>query len=261
MLREAERADGDPAGLGARLAKIVAEEHGCPAFVVEPAPLDDLDALARFSGLAGVSRRSACDTFAVRAAARRHAEGADRTLEELRLVVVYLGAATSIAAVREGSIIDVAGPLDDGPFSGGRCGALPTAAVLDLCFAADADRASVEQRLFADGGLFSYLGTRDPREAARRAERGDAPALLVLEAMAYQVAKAVGELAVALGGEVDAIVLAGGAADAAPLVTAVCRRVEWIAPVFVQAGEVELAAIADAAFRALSGEEPALHYA
>jgi butyrate kinase len=260
VLRDVQRADGEPGGLGARLARMVAEEHGCPAFMVDARPEGELDALARFSGLAGVARASACDALAVRAAALRHARSAERELEELSLVVAHLGAATSIAALRAGRIVDASGPLDDGPFSGASCGALPVAAVLDLCFAPGADRAAVERQLHADGGLFSYLGTRDPRAAAERAERGDAAALIVLEAMAYQVSKAVGELAVALGGEVDAIVLAGAAASAAPLVAAVCRRVEWIAPVFVQACDAELSAVADAALRALSGEEPALRY-
>jgi butyrate kinase len=250
-LRQLDRDDGG-AALAARLARAVGAEHGCPAFLVDaPAP-DDLDALARFSGLAGVQRRSACDALAIHAAALRHARSAERPVEELSLLVAYLGAATSIAAVRRGAIVDVAGPLDDGPFSGGRCGALGAAAVVDLCFAAGADRPSVERRLYADGGLFSYLGTRDPCEAARRAERGDARALVVMEAMAYQVAKSLGMLAAVLAGEVDAVVVAGPAAAAAPLVTAVCRRVEWIAPVFVQEGEAALAALADAALRALA---------
>jgi butyrate kinase len=132
--------------------------------------------------------------------------------------------------------------------------------VIGMCFAPGATADGVRRRLFHQGGLASYLGTSDVREAAERAER-DGKAMMVLDAMAYQIAKAVGQLAAALGGEVDAVLLTGRAAHATALVNGVCRRVEWIAPVFVYPGEDELSALAQAAWRVLTGEEAAKRYA
>jgi butyrate kinase len=119
----------------------------------------------------------------------------------------------------------------------------------------------VKRRLFGDGGLFALLGTRDAREALRRADAGEVRAALVVDAMCYQIAKAAGALAAALEGKVDAVLLTGGMAHLAPIVDAIRRRVAWIAPVHVLPGEDELRALAEGALRVVRGEEPARSYA
>jgi butyrate kinase len=141
-----------------------------------------------------------------------------------------------------------------------RAGGLPVAAVVGLCFAPGAEEQALRRRLSGQGGLFSLLGTRDLSEALSRAEGGDAAARRAVEAMAYQVAKAVGSLAAALAGRVDAVLLTGGMARAAPLVEEIRRRIAWLGPVVVYPGEDELRALAEGAARALSGEEPAREY-
>ncbi len=262
MLQDAARAArGEHAGtLGPALAQFLAEECGCPAFVVDPISVDELDPVARYAGLAGMARQSQCHALDIRAVARRHARVVEQPLEELRLVVAHLGAGTSLAAVREGRLVDVVNPRDEGPFSGDCAGGVPVTALVELCFETGASKEEVLRRLDGNGGLGSHLGTRDVHEAEERAERGDARAMMALDAMAYQTAKAVAGMAVALGGEVHAILLTGGGASATALGNALCRRIEWIAPVFVYPGEDELAALADGAWRAVTGEEPARRY-
>jgi butyrate kinase len=262
MLRDAETAArGEHASnLGAPLARAIADEHGCPAFVVDPVSIDELEPVARLSGLAGVPRQSLCHALNMRAVARRHAAAQGRALPELRLVVAHLGTGASLCALSEGRMVDVVNPQDEGPFSGDRCGGLPATALIDLCFAPGAEKGALRRRLFGTGGLFSYLGTRDVREASRRAAAGDAEAALVLDAMAYQIAKSVGELAAALEGKVDAVLLTGGAAHEPALVEALRRRVAWIAPLHVYPGEDELLALVEGARRVLRGEERAKRY-
>ena len=257
MLRDAARAE-TPAGLGPALAKAIADEQGCPAFVVDPDSVDELDAAARLSGLAGLPRRSGGHALGLRGVAWQHAAAAGRPLESLRLIVARLGGETAVGALREGLLVDATSSLDDGPFSERSCGGLPAAALSELCLAPGAELRAVRRRLFGDAGLASHLGTTGAQEAADRAERGDPRALLVLDAMAYQVAKSIGGLACALTGEVDAIVVAG--ARSTVLVNGVCRRVEWIAPVFVYPDDDELWALAEGARRVLAGEEPARRY-
>ncbi len=262
MLRDARAgARGDhAANLGALLAAEAAAEHGCPALVVDAVSLDELEPVARLSGLAGVERTSLCHALNLRAVARLHARAVGRPLPELRLVLAHLGTGASLAALREGRLVDVVNPQDEGPFSGDRCGGVPATALIELCFAPGADRGALRRRLFGDGGLHSYLGTRDVREAARRAREGDARAALVLDAMGYQLAKAAGEMAAALEGRVDAVLLTGGAVHEPALVAAIRPRVEWIAPIAIYAGEDELSALADGARRVLAGEERAKRY-
>jgi butyrate kinase len=247
--------------LGVPIALAVADDHGCPAFTVDPVSVDELLPEARVTGLAGVERRSFAHALNIRAVARRHARTAGRPLETLGLVVAHLGTGVSLAALRDGRMVDVVNPQDEGPFAGDRAGGVPVTAVVDLCFAPGAERGAVRRRLFGDGGLHALLGTRDAREAVARAAAGDAAAARAVDGMCYQVSKAVGAMAVALEGRVDAILLTGGMAHAPAVVEPVRRRVAWIAPVVVIPGEDELAALAEGALRVLSGEEAARDYA
>jgi butyrate kinase len=144
--------------------------------------------------------------------------------------------------------------------SGDRAGAVPATALVELCFAPGADRAALRRRLFGDGGLYAHLGTRDVREALRRAASGDGRAALLLQALAYQVAKGIGALAAVLTGRVDAVLLTGGLAHLAEVVEPVRARVAFVAPVVVWPGEDELLALAEGALRVLSGEETAYRY-
>jgi butyrate kinase len=264
---EAMLADLEAAGrgqhasnLGAPIARAVAAEHGCPAYVVDPVSVDELWPVARVAGLPGLERTSITHALNMRAVARRHAASEGRALAALSLVVAHLGTGISLSAWRGGRMVDVVNPLDEGPFSGDRAGGLPATAVVGLCFAPGAEEASIRRRLFGDGGVYAHLGTRDVREAIRRGEAGDAGAALVVDALCYQTAKAVGGLAAALGGRVEAILLTGGLAHLGPVVEAVSRRVAWIAPVRVYPGEDECRALAEGALRVLSGEEQAQRY-
>jgi butyrate kinase len=222
--------------------------------------VDELRPVARVSGLAGIERQSLAHALNIKAVARRHARAAGRPLAELRLVVVHMGTGVSMAALEGGRMVDVVNPQDEGPMSPDRSGGMPVTAVVELCFAPGAEKRAVRRRLFGDGGLHSHLGTRDLAEAIGRMERGDDAARLVLEAMAYQIAKAAAAMAAVLRGKVDALLLTGGMAHAAWLVAEVRGRVEWMAPVSVYPGEDELLALAEGAERALSGEEPAPGY-
>ncbi len=262
LVHDLERAErGEHASnLGAPIAARLAADHGCPAFIVDPVSVDELDPVARISGLAGIERRSFTHALNMRAVARRYASEVRRPLDALSVVVVHLGTGVSLSALREGRMADVVNPQDEGPFSGDRAGGIPATALVDLCFAPGADARAVKRRLFGDGGLCSHLRTRDAREALARAQAGDSQARLVVDAMCYQIAKSVGALAAALEGRVDAILLTGGMAHLVPIVEAVRRRVAWIAPVRVFAGEDELRALAEGALRVLAGEERARRY-
>jgi butyrate kinase len=78
--------------------------------------------------------------------------------------------------------------------------------------------------------------------------------------MAYQVSKSIGELAVVVCGQVDAVVLTGGIARSKPIVDWITERVSFIAPVKVYPGENELESLSLGALRVLRGEEESLEY-
>jgi butyrate kinase len=166
--------------------------------------------------------------------ARRHARATRHPIQELRLVSIHLAPDVALGAHRGGRLVDVLFPWERCHACGHACAAPPAAG------AGPAD---------------------DLAAALARAERGDSGSLRALQAAAYRIARAVGELATALEGDVDGVLVAGALASAAPIVGELCRRVEWIAPVYLYREDDELLALAEGAMRALSGEEPAKRYA
>ena len=109
-------------------------------------------------------------------------------------------------------------------------------------------------------GLNSILGTNDAREIEKKIQMGDQRADFIYDAMAYQISKEIGAMATVLNGDVQAIVLTGGLAYSKILCDRIRRRVEFIAPLFIYAGEDEMTALAEGAQRVISGEEKAKIY-
>ncbi len=264
MLRDlAEGSLGEHASnLGAALAsEIAAVAGGIPAFIVDPVVVDEMEPVARISGLPGMPRRSLFHALNQKAVARRAAREMGRKYREVNLVVVHLGGGITVGAHRQGRVIDVNNGLDgEGPMSPERAGTLPSLGVVHLSFSWRYALPEIARMVVGQGGLVAHLGTNDAREVERTVAKGNSHAELIYRGMAYQVAKEVGRAAVALGGKVDRVVLTGGLAHSKLLTGWVAERVQWIAPVAVYPGEDELPALAEGALRVLQGEEEAREY-
>lgn len=246
--------------LGSIIALPLANELGIPLYTVDPVTVDEFEPEARYSGLKGIPRLSMSHALNMKAMARAAANLAGRRYEEMNLVVVHLGSGISVSAHRCGKMIDVNNANEEGPFSLERCGTLPTLGLVRLCFDGPKSREEVTRLLTGQGGIFSYLGTKDFINVDQRIKDGDQEALQVVLAMAYQVAKEIGAMSAVLKGQVDFIVLTGGMAHAKTMVDLITERIAFIAPVQVLAGEEELEALASGTLRVLRGEASALKY-
>jgi butyrate kinase len=152
-------------------------------------------------------------------------------------------------------MVDASNAREEGPFSMERAGGVPVMKLAELATSQGMTFAELERMLFREGGIYSYLGTRDLREVLARIDAGDERASLVLDALLYQTAKEAGAMVAVLEGRVDAVLLTGGMVHAPYVADSLTRRLQWIAPVHVYAGEDELRALADGARRVLQGEE------
>jgi butyrate kinase len=242
--------------LGALLALRFAKAAGANAYIVDPVTVDEWQPCARLSGTPLIERECIGHALNIKAVARRFARETGRTYESLRLLVIHMGSGITVSAHRDGRMIDN-NTIEEGPFGPDRTGALPARALVKLCFSGRFVQKELDHRIFGDGGLFAYLGTRDLQEVERRIDAGDAKAALVLEAMIYQIAKEAGAMAAVLQGKVDALLLTGGMAFSQRMVAELTRYLDWIAPIQVYPGEDELQALAEGVFRVLNGEEKA----
>src|SRR5208283_4512232 len=139
-----------------------------------------------------------------KAVAKRYAREHGKAYESLRLIVAHLGSGISVSAHENGLMVDVTNSREEGAFSTERAGTVPTMQLVNLCFSGKYTEKQVEGLLFREGGLYSYLGTKDLVEVERRIASGDAKAKTVFDAMVYQIAKEIGSMAAVLHGRVNA---------------------------------------------------------
>ena len=247
--------------LGGVLADSLAGPLGIPAFIVDPVSVDEMEPEARLSGLPELPRNSFSHALNSKAVARRAAKEMGGTYADFNFVVAHLGTGVSITAHRKGRMVDVSGADEEGPFSPARAAGLPSMLLAKLCYSGKYTEKQMLDLLVGSGGLYAHLGTRDVREAERRAQDGDAQAAIVMKAMAYRIAREIGAMAAVLAGRVDRVLITGGIAYSERLVADVSAWVAFIAPILVMPGEEELEALAEGALRVLRGEEPAKLYA
>jgi butyrate kinase len=171
-----------------------------------------------------------------------------------------LGGGCSIAVHARGRMIDSVDANGEGPFSPERSGGLRVDGLSRMVLHSGKDWPRVRAMLTRQGGLMSHLGTTDAREVLERIAGGDEEARLVMEAMAYGIAKHICGLAAAVEGAVDAIVITGGLANARWITDRVAARVSFLAPVRVIPGERETEALRDGVLRVLRGEQKAKVY-
>ncbi len=255
-LKQAARGE-HASNLGAFLAVRLAAPAGCDSFVVDPVSVDEWDDVARLSGLAGLDRESLAHALNTKAVARRYALEQGKPYHHLRLIVVHLGSGITASAHRDGRMVDATNSREEGPFSVERTGTLPVLAFARLILQSGWTLADVERAVFREGGIYSYLGTRDLREVLRLMDQGEEGAQLVLDAMLYQVCKETGGMAAVLEGRVDAVLLTGGMVRARRVADELTRRLQWIAPVVAYPGEDELRALAEGVLLVLRGQERA----
>ncbi len=247
--------------LGGILAHGLAREAGCPAYIVDPVVVDELDAVARLSGMPELERKSIFHALNHKSVAREVARKIGKSYKDCNFIVAHMGGGISVGAHCRGAVIDVNNALDgDGPFAPERTGGLPVGQLLEICFSGKYTLVEMSRKITGMGGLVAYRGSNSflDLKAARRA--GDKKAKLLYEAMAYQVSKEIAMHGATLKGVVDRIILTGGLACDKTFVGMIKARVSYLAAVEVVPGEREMVSLARATLAVLRKVEPAGEY-
>lgn len=238
--------------LGCLIARNLADELGCKAYIADPGVVDELDDIARITGSPLMPRTTTWHALNQRAIARRFVRewnqahpGEKRSYSDFNLIVCHLGGGISIAAHKGGKAVDVNNAFDgEGPFSPERAGTLPSGPLIDLCFSGRYTKDELRKRISGKAGLAAHLGTTHIPEILDRIQKGDEYAKLVLDAMGYQISKNIAALGATFCGKVDAILITGGIAHSEYVTSQIMERVSFLAPVHVYPGEDELEALA-----------------
>jgi butyrate kinase len=248
--------------LGGLIAHDIASSiAGARAFIADPVVVDELEDVARITGHPLFERRSIFHALNHKAVGRIHAGSINRNYNELNLIIAHLGGGISVGAHNRGRVIDVNNALDgDGPFSPERSGSLPAGCLAKICFDPGYSLDDVKRMITGNGGLMAYFKTNNAYEIELRARDGDPKAILIQNAMSYQIGKEIGAMATVLKGRVDTIILTGGIAHNPALVDYIKDMVSFIAPVVVYPGEDEMKALAMNALMVMTGKiKPAVY--
>jgi butyrate kinase len=247
--------------LGCLIAHHLGERFGVPSFISDPITVDNFTDIARVSGIPEIERKCRVHALNIKEVSRREARKLGKTLETASFVACHMGGGVSVAALREGRVVDVNDALlGMGPFSPDRAGALPIGGLVKLCYSGKYSEKEMVDKLAKKSGLLAYVGESDLRAVEKKIDAGDRQALLYFNAMAYQIAKEIGVAAVALEGRFDAIILTGGMANSQRLCTEIRRYAGFLGNFGVVPGEFEMEALAAAGVRFLSGQEQLREY-
>jgi butyrate kinase len=247
--------------LGCMIAKTIADFYQIPSFIVDPVAVDEMEDIARFTGMPEIKRDSLFHALNQKAVALKASKDLNKKYQDLNLIIAHLGGGISVGVHQKGRVIDVNNALDgDGPMSPERSGSVPLGPLYKMVFSGKYTLKEIQRKNYGQGGLVAYLGTNDGFEIQQRIKAGDLKAKFIYEVMCYQIAKEIGSCATVLKGKVDRIILTGGLAYDELAMSWIKERVDFIAPVMIYPGEDEMEALAMGGLRVLKGEEKAKIY-
>lgn len=247
--------------LGGILAKEIGDAVNVPSYIVDPVVVDELEPVARYSGMPELPRRSIFHALNQKAVAKRYAKEIGKSYDELSLIVIHMGGGVSVGAHKNGKVVDVNNILDgEGAFSPERAGTVPVGDLIKLCYSGKYTEKEIYKKICGNGGFNGYIGTNDMRDLIKMKSEGNQEASNLIDAFHYQIAKDAGAMAAVLDGKVDQIICTGGIAYNEFTISELKKKLGFIADFTVYPGEDELLALAQGALRVMNGEEKAMNY-
>ena len=245
--------------ISAVIAFNIAKKLNIPSFIVDPISTDELSEIARISGLPFIPRKSRTHALNVKACVRK----AKRELNlsgETNFIVAHIGGGLTINLVCDDRIVDVEDARQYGPFSTDAAGGVTIPDFIEYVFNEGVSKDDAIKYWYGKGGITAHLGVNSIKDTLSMVNNGDNKAKLILDAMCYQIAKAIGALYVANKGKIDAIIITGGAARAEFIIDNLRNYISFLGKIIVYPGEEELNAIAESVILALKGELPIKEY-
>ena len=163
--------------------------------------------------------------------AERAAQFLNKDPKSLKVVTCHLGNGCSVTASEGGRSLDTTmgfTPLD-GLMMGTRSGAVDPGILIYLMRQRKLDAQQIDHLLNSESGLLGISGvSSDMREVLGAIQRGHERAKLAFDIFAHRLRKAIGAMAVVLGG-IDSLVFTGGVGEnSADVRAAACSTLEFL---------------------------------
>ncbi|MGI5971543.1 MAG: butyrate kinase [Oscillospiraceae bacterium] len=247
------------ANLACMIGDAIGRPLGIPVIIYDGTGVDEMDEIAKITGMPEVTIMPANHVLNSRMVCRMTAKKLGKRFEDCGFIVVHMGGGITITAYKDGKLIDCV-MADQGPMSPERSGRIQPTRMLDLCYSGERTKAEMRKYIRGGSGILAHLGTQNMKEVFERIESGDEHARKIVYAMAYQIAKGIGEMAVVLRGKIDSIILTGGLARNEDFCGWISEMAGFLGRFERVPGEYEMEALAEGARRVLSGQEEAKTY-
>lgn len=243
-----------PANIAVVMAREFEMEFGVPGYTVDPISVDEMDEVARITGLKGVRRSSLSHALSMKSVAKKASRELGVEYSEAKLIVVHLGGGGSISAHKGGRMVDIYNSDQEGPFAVERAGGLPTLKLLEFLAGGNIPYSDAVGMLAHEGGFMSHFGIRNVEEILAIAE-SDASANTIVSAYIYQIAKGVSSFLPLFSGKPDAVAFTGGVIHNAKIRNLLSCSLGYIGRLLWYPGEFEMDALAEGVRKVLNGEE------
>ena len=147
----------------------------------------------------------------------RCAEMMGKNIEDLKIITCHLGNGSSLAAVKNGKVVDTSMGLTPlgGFMMGTRSGDLDPSVITFIAEKEGVTAQEMSELLNKKSGLYGICGFSDDRDVSAAEEQGDEKAALAHKMLAYEVKKFIGSYMAAMDG-CDAIVFTAGLGENQP---------------------------------------------
>jgi len=240
--------------LSCLIANELVKDLDVPIIIYDPTCVDSADDIAKITGIPEITNMPIAHLLNTKMAGITYASSVGKEYKDLNLIIVQLGGGITLGFHDHGRIADWVYD-DEGPMSPQRAGAIPTRYMANFCYNSTLSLQEMRMYLCGQSGLVAYFGTQDVRDIEKMIDEGNEKAEKILKAMAYGVAKSIGQLSVVRDGAVDQIIITGGIAYSERITNWIQEKVTFIAPVTIIPGEREMEALAAGALRVLNGQE------
>lgn len=229
-----EIAGSDIINMGGLLAFSVANILRIKSLVVDPASVDERSELAAFSPHPSIRKKSLFHAMIHKYLSKKYADSIGKNYDELNLILCHVNEkSVSVAAHKKSKIIDVNQAfMGFGPMGLCETGTIPSSALLDMLFIKHYSKNEMLNIVKNNVGLRNYLGINQLDDIIS-SYKDNKKTKLVLDVMAYQIAKEIASHYVTLDNEIDAIILSGKIFTVNRFLKYIYKRIEKLAPVII----------------------------
>lgn len=212
------------------LAFTIANTLRVRSLVIDPASVDERSELASFSAHPITRKKSLFHPLIHKYLSNKYARSLNKSYDEMNVIFCHVSDRNvSVAAHKKGRVVDVnQAYMGFGPMGFFETGTMPVSNVVDMMFKKHYAKDEM-LKLINRNATFNYYTSTNSCDKIMSSD--DNKTNMILETMAYQIAKEIASHYVTLDAEIDAIILSGKIFADKRFFKYLSKRIENLAPI------------------------------